>query len=1125
MPFSNDFVYEVIDRLRTKLLDLTGRNTLISFRHRERSRKQLRIIDTSVDSIYMRLEDDKPLSVEALPLPKNDPKDEQTIKFTEELESARETDEDYKSRIDELGQETPVKTLMKLENELRDRVRKALGMRPISREKILSKQEHAIQLEINPSFELSNNITEKENKSRYLQTLLYPDEMERKLSSIYGQAKLSESETGINTLFCAFGFLEWYESENSNEPIYSPILLYPVQIEKEIHKGEYMFKITSRDEELHENTCLQERLKEFDLQIFNLDEEENPQSYLDRIDKLVQNRTAWKVHRQATLGFFTFSNLVMYHDLSRDNLGDLSETSLLTNLIAGPEKRDVTFNEEYEVDRPEIQDKIKALIADADSSQASTLVDVAKGRNVVIEGPPGTGKSQTITNIIASAMANGQSVLFIAVKRAALEVVKKRLDHANLGKFCLELHSNKVRKTDVLKSLKERLNHRKSRVSRNRVDALASERETIMKTTWKYVKTMNKQFYSIDIKLRSLIWRFLCLLKRYPNFSNFLHDTYLEAPEDLTERKLENGKMLLNGLEKLYKSNLADYDKLSKHPWHGIVHHTHTSEDIKNLIALLSKTLDTLSKYKLLIKKQEHLGTELMNTSINKSRQLYFSVLKAAPLLEKSIADEVIPALILPSNYQKIRLALNDHEEIGKVTKLLEDFFNNKEIPNDISTGDISRISHECSQYGLIHNTLGEIPALVKETSEKKIFWAELNSFLSSVANILGINEQLTYRNSLLLLHFLSVLCKTPNQTLQYRTPGTLDPENSNTLETASKLAIEIRKKRTSLSRLFTLDNSSSVIEIEKAARTLSKNSIWGFILPDHRAAKKLLKGLSISKNNISTKIIAAHLFELADYYKELESFSTDNNMNNIVKVFFKSIDTPFDQIIQINRWGRDIVNALPSFNDFSLRLRSILFNAPMEKLSEVRSWTDHPDFKKFMLALSQLQDSYTKDIESESKNIDNHLDYLVNLAKSINEMNLKNTITFSDISHISKLFDMRHEYERKLISNKSLTELFDKPYSDIKENFSLIKSTLDYIDTIKSLTLPPAYLQKILRKDGREYFIQIVKELKQIGENLTDVESVLSKLMYFMNGNNDKREINGDSLLDLQISDLICTI
>src|SRR5262249_50736810 len=93
-------------------------------------------------------------------------------------------------------------------------------------------------------------------------------------------------------------------------------------------------------------------------------------------------------------------------------------------------------------------------IVDSDSSQTIAVHEVRNGRDIVIQGPPGTGKSQTIANVIAAAIADGKTVLFVAEKMAALEVVKRRLDNAGVGDSCLELHSNKANKRALLEELR-----------------------------------------------------------------------------------------------------------------------------------------------------------------------------------------------------------------------------------------------------------------------------------------------------------------------------------------------------------------------------------------------------------------------------------------------------------------------------------------------------------------------------------------------------------------------------------------------------------------------------------------------------------------------------------------------
>jgi len=123
-----------------------------------------------------------------------------------------------------------------------------------------------------------------------------------------------------------------------------------------------------------------------------------------------------------------------------------------------PETGDAKEYGEDDLDDIEAKLKEAPIILDADSSQLAAIHDVIwKDRDLVIEGPPGTGKSQTIANIITAALARGKSVLFVAEKKAALDVVKSRLDHAGLGGFILELHSHKTRKGNLHGEIKKRL--------------------------------------------------------------------------------------------------------------------------------------------------------------------------------------------------------------------------------------------------------------------------------------------------------------------------------------------------------------------------------------------------------------------------------------------------------------------------------------------------------------------------------------------------------------------------------------------------------------------------------------------------------------------------------------------
>ena len=125
--------------------------------------------------------------------------------------------------------------------------------------------------------------------------------------------------------------------------------------------------------------------------------------------------------------------MAMYHDIDPNHQA-FPDSEIVRSLLAGSSAETaLPFAEEYNVDEPSIENCVPCVVMDTDSSQFSTLVDIANGKNLAVEGPPGTGKSQTIVNAIAAALADGKKVLFVAEKLAALNVVRARLEAVGLG--------------------------------------------------------------------------------------------------------------------------------------------------------------------------------------------------------------------------------------------------------------------------------------------------------------------------------------------------------------------------------------------------------------------------------------------------------------------------------------------------------------------------------------------------------------------------------------------------------------------------------------------------------------------------------------------------------------------
>ncbi|HVR73149.1 MAG TPA: DUF3320 domain-containing protein [Planctomycetota bacterium] len=285
------------------------------------------------------------------------------------------------------------------------------------------------------------------------------NDLSRRLLVLFREARTELEETGSSTLYMAIGFLRWFESESSDTPRLAPILLHPVQVIRPTARAR--FRLRLRDDEPRLNDTLLEKLRvEFGLEFPELkglpldDAGADVGAVLTTLRRGVARVPRFEVLDEARIAFFSFAKFLMWRDLAQHE-DDLLRSGLVRHLVGEGSGEPINlggFLDPRDLDE-EIPPSKSRLVLDADSSQHVAVDAALKGRTFVLQGPPGTGKSQTITNIIAESLAAGRRVLFVAEKRAALEVVAKRLRAVGLGDFCLELHSNKARKREVVLEL------------------------------------------------------------------------------------------------------------------------------------------------------------------------------------------------------------------------------------------------------------------------------------------------------------------------------------------------------------------------------------------------------------------------------------------------------------------------------------------------------------------------------------------------------------------------------------------------------------------------------------------------------------------------------------------------
>lgn len=379
------------------------------------------------------------------------------------------------------------------------------------------------------------------------------------LRNLYRRSRTDFEERGVRILFLTFGMLEWKEVEQS-EVIKSPILLVPVELKRDSVNDP--FELHPVDEEIIPNPALAVKLgDDFKLELPPIPEDWDEISIEDFLGT-IRGQVAkydWKITETSWIGLFSFHKLVIYHDL-RTHAGLLGTHSVVRRLCE-EEKSPISADlpEPKELDT-RTTPTTSFLVADADSSQLVCIEAVKSGSDLVIQGPPGTGKSQTITNLISEFIARGKSVLFVSEKMAALEVVFQRIQNASLGHFCLQLHSHRTNKREVIQELYKTYNEQ--------LQPKKGLTEFEAKQLMERRRRLNDYVHSLHVVRQPLGCSAFEVFGRVAELEEVL---YVPAgvfdAARMTPELLDNYEQLANRLKPMWALAVAGRD----HPWFGCI--------------------------------------------------------------------------------------------------------------------------------------------------------------------------------------------------------------------------------------------------------------------------------------------------------------------------------------------------------------------------------------------------------------------------------------------------------------------------------------------------------------------------------------------------------------------------
>jgi superfamily I DNA and/or RNA helicase len=885
---TEDLIGSVLESLRRRLLDLTSRNRLLHFRHPKTS--SIRVIDEMPDQLKQYLADD-----------------EKEMRFTAIPDPTR-------AELIEAG-------YIEIDPETEEETSKG---EPTAKEWAEWKGIHTNY----EAPEVSRLGSESEqHQDNAIQTMFFPHELEMRLRNMRQKANSAIEEAGANILYLAIGFLEWFEDNDSAAKRLAPLYMIPVRLDRgrlntETRTYEYRLKYSGED--ILTNISLREKLRnDFQIALPELEDGVDPEEYIKSVAQAVRAREPnWRTRRFVSLCHLNFSKQLLYLDLDPERwpAGDnIKDHPLIRQCLAGlstEEKDDGGvggFGKEHPIDDIKNVHEKYPLIDDADSSQHSALIDAIEGKNLVIEGPPGTGKSQTITNLIAAAIANGKRVLFVAEKAAALEVVKRRLDQAGLGEFCLELHSHRSQKRRVLDDMSDRIKLtgriRKPANIQSDIDYFEELKDKLRQHA-ELVNSRWKQTHLTIHEILSSATRFRQELSVEPER---LHPTSINGDSFTpVERKRVVGqaRTLATVFEGLLEQ-LGDADSISAHPWYGVTNTELQAYEHEQVVSALTAWQKALLQVSAELDKLAHAVdcTADQLPKQLKSIQLLVQVVHSLPDCDRSE-----PLFALP------RLKERDAERFGKGLHLyiaIQNYFEELsrslaqqvlEDPKAIkAVSDSVEWLSDPSASNLKLLQLGEALELAKSVARAVLDLVEPMRQTNDSLRLSGDSAFEVTLNGLKGFEQLAAIVSSLKpEYLAHRDECFDQDELDRAIPQLTSEYDELHAEIADLEEVFDLQSVPDIERLKEVELEYRQASVFSWLSGAWRSARRDLRACKANKK-VRGAELENRLADLVKHFRSRSEFESNLDYKRLLRNHFQGLDTDISRISNLRAWYRRV--------------------------------------------------------------------------------------------------------------------------------------------------------------------------------------------------------------------------
>lgn len=963
MSKDDAFVLTSLEAMRKKLLDLTSRNRLLNFPITNKG-SSLRIVDELPDQLYQTLCTEDAMSFAPVPDPTRqqlldygylgvgpDGRDVEIKKFPNAKEWAHQlgicTDFDLPSQSQraEVGEATCAlleRTHGFIHRYATEQGGKLTGIRAqyakhnINLSELVAACRQAgyesledFERQAKMGKAVLQTLSHPHHQDNQIQVLSFPSELEARLRDLHNKAQTAIEESGANILYLALGFLEWFESDTSDKARLAPLFTIPVRFERgklDIKEGIYKYQLFYTGEDILTNLSLKEKLQaDFGLALPDFDDDQSPENYFSAVARVIgQHKSKWSVKRYGALSLLNFGKMMMFLDLDPENWPkdkrNIVSHEVIRRFFTSQQGGDDTSasmaglsGQEYCIDSyQDIHNKVP-LIDDADSSQHSALIDAIHGKNLVIEGPPGSGKSQTITNLIAAALLNGKKVLFVAEKMAALEVVKRRLTRAGLGDFCLELHSHKTHKRKVLEDIQARMMLQMDMPTAEDIDAQIVRYEELKQQLNDYALLVNRTWGQTGKSIHQILSGAARYRQKLDIDATTLHIDNVSGQtlDAITQLRLSDQVVEFGRIYKEVREQIGAVAEIYEHPWSGVNNTQIQLFDSDRIVDALHSWTNSIHGFQNAFRTFWH-DWALVDDAPDLLVHIEAMIHDVAqlPALTGHELFEALPQLDTQESIDCVRRYLTEFTQLQNYY----DTLNQAIVPERIrllEQGFVHELpSSELVKYGIaehfsIHDLIKWLTSFHKNSDELTSLYEQLSDFKNALPVNISSHIDETRTGLIFCSELLSIVRALPVELIRLRGPLFDEDDFDALLLELSQQLDALRSLRERLSITYHLDRLPPQEQLEQAVAVIQQGGIFSWIKSEWRNAKALLQGLSCQPNTKFSELKNG-LVQLLEYTKLLQAFE-QRGFDHELGAAFRGLDTDCEPLLQVRSWYKRV--------------------------------------------------------------------------------------------------------------------------------------------------------------------------------------------------------------------------